>query len=145
MVTAFTLGHSITLILASLDIITFHIGYIEILITVSILLTCLKNYYSLFFQEKTTNSTLSNYILITAFGLIHGLGFSTFIKNMLFDGEHLITTILGFNLGIEAAQIIIVVMFLILITLLIKLTGHGKWFKAVINTIILILVIQLFF
>lgn len=145
LVTAFTLGHSLTLILATLGYIQFNIDFIEILITVTIVLTCLKNYYQLYGNTQKKELHAFNYLIIAGFGLIHGMGFSSFIKQMLFDDESLIKTLMAFNLGIEFAQILIVMAFLTFMTLILSYTKHKKLLKVIVNTIILVLVIQLLF
>ena len=64
---------------------------------------------------------------------------------MLFDDESLIKTLMAFNLGIEFAQILIVMAFLTFMTLILSYTKHKKLLKVIVNTIILVLVIQLLF
>src|SRR5689334_14130401 len=78
LVTAFTIGHSLTLALSSLNILVLNPALIEVLIPVTILLTSLKN---LFFSSKTERTWDPSYFLPLIFGLIHGLGFSSYFKS----------------------------------------------------------------
>ena len=113
LVTAFTLGHSLTLALAVLDLIRFSPDVIETLIPVTILITCL---YNVIFhkEEESLISRRWHYLLALVFGLIHGMGFSNFLRSMLMPGEEsqLLTQLLAFNLGVELGQIVIVLIIL---------------------------------
>lgn len=113
--TGFTIGHSITLALAGLDIIRFPMDIVEMLIPVSIILTGLYNLQRgpLHLDEKLS---YNHYLLATGFGLIHGMGFSNFLRSTLLPGEEsdLVIQLLGFNLGIEIGQIMILVVILAL-------------------------------
>ena len=118
LVTAFTIGHSITLALAALDIISFPSKIVEFLIPVTILLTSLYNVYTIgnanaLLVSETTNKKPSltiNYLAALFFGLIHGMGFSNFLRSMLMPGqeEELIPQLLAFNIGVELGQLLIV-------------------------------------
>ncbi|HFA50659.1 MAG TPA: HupE/UreJ family protein [Bacteroidetes bacterium] len=111
LVTAFTIGHSLTLALASLDIIRFPSDVIEFLIPVTILLTAVYNVAQ---KEKKAEKRKGlfqlNYILALAFGLIHGMGFSNFFRSSLMPGEkfQLVSQLLAFNIGVELGQLAIV-------------------------------------
>lgn len=115
LVTAFTIGHSITLALAALDVITISTTWVEFLIPVTIVLTGLYNVYFFRFESDalsafTSKSLNLNYFFALVFGLIHGMGFSNFFKASLFPGEEgeLITQLLAFNIGVELGQLTIV-------------------------------------
>lgn len=119
LVTAFTIGHSITLALAALDIITFPKKTIELLIPVTIILTCLYNIFGTKNQNSDSifNKNINvNYIFAMFFGLIHGMGFSNFLKAMLMPGEEnqLVKQLFAFNIGIELGQLMIVAIILII-------------------------------
>ena len=75
LITAFTIGHSITLALATLQLVNFRTNVVELLIPMTIISTAFSNY----FQNKTGEhqSPRLRYGLAVCFGLIHGLGFST--------------------------------------------------------------------
>lgn len=118
LVTAFTLGHSITLALAVWDIIRFKASVIEFLIPVTILLTCLFNVWRTpqSVEHSVFNKSLNGrYFLACIFGLIHGMGFSNFLRAMLMPGEegNLGQQLLAFNIGLELGQILIVLLILI--------------------------------
>jgi hypothetical protein len=117
LVTAFTLGHSLTLALATLNILHIDSGLIEFLIPVTIFLTALANVLS----GKQNITPLLHYLKYSAalfFGLIHGLGFSNYLRSLLGSEKGLAVPLLSFNLGIEAGQLMIVAVIL-LVTLVI--------------------------
>ena len=106
LVTAFTIGHSVTLALSTLNIINIPTRYTEFLIAVTILITAISNCFvkDFRFQQKFP----AIYFFALFFGLIHGLGFSTLLKSMLGKDESIVVQLLAFNLGLEAGQLIIV-------------------------------------
>jgi hypothetical protein len=106
LVTAFTVGHSITLALAVLNIIPVNAAWIEFLIPLTILITAIKN---IVFQQRNTQfglATKGTYALALGFGLIHGMGFSNFLRSLL--GDELTFPLFAFNVGLEVGQLIIV-------------------------------------
>lgn len=109
LITAFTIGHSITLILAGLQIISFSSHFVELVISISIAITALFNLIS-----KPGNLSLLRYAVVIGFGLIHGMGFSSFFKMMVADNESYIGQLLLFNLGVEIGQILILIAILII-------------------------------
>lgn len=111
LITAFTVGHSITLALSALDILVFPSAVIEFLIPVTILATAIGNLFRL--NAKQANMKL-NYILALCFGCIHGLGFSYLLKSLLGKEESITYPLFAFNIGLEAGQIIIVGVILLL-------------------------------
>lgn len=111
LVTAFTIGHSITLALSVLDVVRFPGKWVEFLIPVTIVLTALFNV----FQKKfTPRSVRINYFLALFFGLIHGMGFANSIRFMLAQDQQLGWSLFGFNVGLEAGQIVVVLILLLL-------------------------------
>ncbi len=111
LVTAFTIGHSITLALSVMDIIRFPSNWVEFLIPCTILITAISN----LFQKKFTPKTIRiNYFLALFFGLIHGMGFANTLRFMMAKDQSLAGGLFGFNLGLEAGQIIVVVALLII-------------------------------
>jgi len=145
LITAFTLGHSITLALAALDKIYVNPDLIEWLIPITILISCLLNYWTLLKEsDYRAPKGYLIYIVILFFGLIHGLGFSNFLSAMLFEGESIVTPLLGFNIGIEVAQLIIVFAVLLLLSLSDKLLKRKKAVRLVLNTIVTLLVLRMF-
>lgn len=110
LVTAFTLGHSVTLFLSIMDIIRFSPTVIELLIPVTILITVLHN-ITLNPSQPESKSRLSfSYILAFGFGLIHGMGFSNFLRATMMPAEQgtFWQQLLAFNIGIELGQLLIV-------------------------------------
>ena len=112
LVTLFTLGHSITLALSAYKVLEFRMDLIEFLIPLTIFTTGLINIIN---AKKEANKTGNiNLILALFFGLIHGLGFSNYFKMMIGKEEDKLFPLIEFALGIEVAQIIIVLSILII-------------------------------
>lgn len=113
LITAFTIGHSITLALSTLEIVKVNSGVIEFLIPCTIFITAFSNILRK--QSALTPSRFNtNYFFALVFGLIHGLGFSNYLKSILGREDSIVTPLLSFNLGLELGQIIIVVFFMII-------------------------------
>ena len=106
LVTAFTIGHSLTLALAVMDIIRFPAKIIEFLIPVTIFLTAIFNVIKKP-QVKSKYMNL-NYLFALIFGLIHGMGFSNFFRSASMPGDSIISQLFPFNLGVELGQLVIV-------------------------------------
>lgn len=118
LVTAFTIGHSITLALAALSIVKVSAAWIEFLIPVTIFLTAIYNVIFHQFDQKEQlfeRKVNINYLFAIGFGLIHGLGFSNFLRSMLMPGEEgsLVSQLLAFNIGVELGQLSIVAFILV--------------------------------
>lgn len=111
LVTAFTIGHSLTLVLSVLDIIRFSTRWVEFLIPCTILITAISN---LFQKKFTPKSIRINYLLALFFGLIHGMGYANYIRFMLAKDQSLGWGLFGFNVGLEVGQIIVVSIVLLL-------------------------------
>ena len=111
LVTAFTIGHSLTLVLSVLDIIRFSSRWVEFLIPCTIVITAISNLFQKKFSPK---SIRINYFLALFFGLIHGMGFANAIRFMLARDQSLGWGLFGFNVGLEAGQIIVVTIILLL-------------------------------
>ena len=111
LVTAFTIGHSLTLALASLNIISLPSVWVEFLIPLTIVITAAIN----LFQKNTTGAANRlHYSLALFFGLIHGLGFANTVRFMLAKADSIFMPLLGFNLGLEAGQILVISSLLLL-------------------------------
>ncbi len=122
LVTAFTVGHSITLAMASLDVIPINAPWIEFLIPVTIFITALYNVLRLPEEGETTDLSVRNpriqlnYLFSLIFGLIHGMGFSNFLRSAMMPGEErssLVRQLLAFNIGVELGQLTIVAVILL--------------------------------
>jgi hypothetical protein len=111
LVTAFTIGHSITLFLSVKEIVTIKSNWVEFLIPCTIVFTAITN---LFQKKFTPKSIRINYFLALFFGLIHGLGFANNIRMALASDQSLGWGLFGFNLGLEAGQIIVVLLILLI-------------------------------
>jgi len=106
LVTAFTIGHSITLALSVLNYVNISVKWVEFLIPVTIFITALSNVWQKEFQFKTKFPLI--YFFALFFGLIHGLGFSTYLKSLLGKETNIVGELLAFNLGLEFGQVLIV-------------------------------------
>lgn len=115
LITLFTIGHTLSLILSVFGIITVNAGIVEFLIPITILITALYNIIKL--GRKTSKNNSLNFIALTTlfFGIIHGLGFSNYFKILLGrEADDKLLPLLEFALGIEAAQLIVVIIVLII-------------------------------
>jgi len=110
LVTAFTIGHSLTLALSVYDIIRFSSKWVEFLIPCTIFLTALNN---IFRVDTKGGSARVNYYLALCFGLIHGMGFANAIRIMLATDQTIGWGLFGFNAGLEVGQIFCVAIILI--------------------------------
>ncbi len=113
LVTLFTVGHTLSLILSVYGVVRVNTGIVEFLIPITILVAAL---YNVFTAGKGAQKDKLGILLITAlfFGLVHGLGFSTFFKQLTAHLASRLLPLAEFALGIEAAQLIIVLIVLIL-------------------------------
>jgi len=125
-ITAFTLGHSGTLILSALELIPANPELVEMLIPITIMITAIANIMNYEKQGKFSDTKLK-YGIALAFGLIHGLAFATNFKVMLF-GDTIIMPLFLFNLGIEMGQLFIVLLFMISLWVYTKMM-KGEYFK----------------
>ena len=105
LVTAFTIGHSLTLALSVYDLVRVNSKWVEFGIPCTILATALFNFFQ---KDFTPRSLRLNYFLALFFGLIHGLGFASALRPMLARGQSFGWGLFGFNIGLEAGQIIVV-------------------------------------
>lgn len=124
LVTAFTIGHSITLALSTLKIISISSSLVEFLIPVTILITAISN---LFYSNKGKGQFI--YIVTVFFGLVHGLGFSNYLKELIGKESSIITPLLAFNVGLELGQILIVGIqfFVLFIAMTLFKLNHKNW------------------
>jgi len=113
LVTAFTIGHSLTLALATLGVLILPSKIVEFLIPLTIFMTCLLNVLSP--RETSRESKFrGNYLLALFFGLIHGLGFSNYLRALLGREESILMPLFAFNVGLELGQLMIVAIILII-------------------------------
>jgi hypothetical protein len=110
LVTSFTVGHSLTLALATLGVVAFNSALIEALIPFTILATALFNMRRAGQPVASGQPVLwqAGNALAAGFGLVHGLGFSNYLRELLGGHARPVLELLAFNLGVEAGQVLIV-------------------------------------
>jgi len=110
LITSFTIGHTLTLALSAYDLLYIKMDVIEFLIPLTILLTAL---YNIIFVNKSSKYLGITFLFAFLFGLIHGLGFSSYFKILVDDFENKLFPLIEFAIGIEIAQIIVTLFILI--------------------------------
>lgn len=136
LITAFTIGHSLTLALATFQILNVKADVIEFLIPCTIAITALVT----ILQPKPSNGrgVQLNYIFALFFGLVHGMGFSLYLRQLLGKEVSIFEPLLAFNIGLEVGQLVIVTVFLVLTFILTGVAGvNRKEWTLVISSIIL--------
>lgn len=123
LVTAFTIGHSVTLFLSVKEILKINSRWVEFLIPCTIMVTAIVNLFQKKFSPKTIRI---NYFLALFFGFIHGLGYANTIKIMLASDQSMGWSLFGFNLGLEAGQILVVLIILSLSFLVVDLGKRNR-------------------
>ncbi len=125
LVTAFTVGHSLTLALSAFDVLRIDADLVELLIPITIMITALSN----ILVKNSQRNHLINYLFALFFGLIHGMGFSNFFRALQSSDDSIVTPLFGFNIGLEIGQLLIVAIFFMLYFLLDKWIGikHRDW------------------
>ena len=103
-VTAFTLGHSLTLALSVLNVFSVNSQWVELLIPVTISLTAVQH---LLRERPARNKTLLLYASALFFGFIHGMGFAGALRSILSQSDSIFFPLLSVNLGLEIGQLII--------------------------------------
>lgn len=121
-VSAFTIGHAISLALSVLDIVRLPSAWVEVMIPATIAFSCVQNLFA--FNKNSSQGFFQRFLLPTAliFGLIHGLGFSNFLRSMLGSKASVFKPLFYFHLGLEFGQI------LILLAVLSLTTVSARWF-----------------
>ena len=135
LITAFTIGHTITLVLSTLNMISFDQKVIEFSIPITIAITSINNIIN---RNKNLNNISNvNYFIALFFGLIHGLGFSNYLKALLI-GDSILLELFAFNVGVEVGQIIIVLLFLLISYFISKIffSKKGEWILFVSSLIL---------
>ncbi len=118
-ITAFTVAHSITLGLAILGFLQFSVPYVETMIALSIIFLARE---LLITSEKKTLSHTHPWIIAFVFGLLHGLGFATVLFDVGLAPEHIVSSLLFFNLGVELGQLMFIAVVLGIIWIFKKIT-----------------------
>ena len=141
LVTAFRIGHSLTLALSVYDIIRFDEKWVEFVIPCTIIATALLNFAARDFKPKALRL---NYFLALFFGLVHGMGFANTIRFMLAKDQSVAMPLLSFNIGLEAAQIVLIAVILLAGYLAVdKLKANSKWWVWALSAIALIIAINM--
>ena len=141
--TAFTVGHSLALFLAATDVIRFRSDMIETLIPLTIIVTCLLSILQI---RKNNHAGWMQYAVTTIFGLIHGMGFSSYFRMISNESGEFIQSLLLFNLGVEAGQLVIVAVLLAFASLVIqvfRLTDQKKY-SVILSVLVIIVASRLF-
>ncbi len=107
LVTAFTIGHSVTLVLVSLDFVTIPSKIIKFLIPTTIFITAFSNVIGPSTSENSLRMR-QNYVMALFFGFIHGMDFSNYFKALIMGTSSIVVPLLGFNIGIELGQLLVV-------------------------------------
>lgn len=137
LITAFTIGHSLTLALSVYDVVRVNDKWVEFLIPCTIIVTAAANFFEKDYNPKTLRL---NYFFALFFGLIHGLGFANAIRFMIIGDESLGWSLFGFNIGLEAGQIAVVTLILTASYLLINKAGlKRKWWVWSLSSLALII------
>ena len=135
LITAFTIGHSLTLVLSVYNIVHVKDKWVEFLIPCTIIVTAVLNLLEKDYQPR---SLRLNYFLALFFGLIHGLGFANAIRFMLAKDQSIGWSLFGFNIGLEAGQIVVVTGILFLSYLLVNKAGlKRKWWVWILSIVAL--------
>ena len=125
LITAFTIGHSLTLALSIYDTIHFKSSWVEFLIPVTIIITAALNFFRKDFDIKRQGF---KYLITLIFGLVHGMGFAGTIKMSLAESQQIAIPLLSFNIGIEVGQIVVVFIILLLSQIVVHQLGFfRKW------------------
>lgn len=133
LITAFTIGHSATLVLSVYNVLKVNVSWVEFLIPCTIIITALFN---LLQKNYQTNRLKLNYLFALFFGLVHGLGYANTIKFMLAKSQTIGFPLFSFNVGLEVGQLIIVTIILLVSFFLVNKIGlQQKWWVRVLSTV----------
>jgi len=124
LVTSFTVGHSITLALATFNVVKVNASLIEFLIPVTIAITAISSIFKP--KPATTRGFQFAYVYALFFGLIHGLGFSNYLRELLGKEASIWQPLLAFNLGLEFGQVIIVGIYLLVTSIVVGMAGVNR-------------------
>jgi len=135
LVTAFTIGHTISLSLSAFNIINVKMSVIEFLIPLTILITAIYNIITI---KKSRKSIYLTAFFALIFGLIHGFGFSNYFQILMDDTEDKLLPLIEFAIGIEIAQLILVICIVLLSYVVINLFKQSKrdWILVVSSVVI---------
>lgn len=152
LVTAFTVGHSLTLALAVLDIVQASAEWVEFIIPITILLTAIYNGAFGVIRNISPKSAAmppnpqsrAIYGLTVCFGLIHGLGFSNYLRSLL--GHDIVWPLLNFNIGLEIGQLAIVTAGLVLQWAIARIHAKAEtWWPIALSAVAVMVALKLAF
>ena len=136
LVTAFTIGHAITLYLSALDLFRFNIEWVEFAIPCTIVVTAATN---LFLRPEVKTKGVLQYLMALGFGLVHGMGYANYIRMMVSKNQDLLWSLFSFNVGLEMGQILVVLLVLSLQWGLEKYKViHARLLTRIVSSLILI-------
>jgi len=135
LITAFTLGHTLSLTLSVYRLVYVDMDIIEFLIPLTILITAIYNVLRVNTPPKNIKI---NALFALIFGLIHGIGFSSYFKILVDENEDKLLPLIEFAVGIEIAQIIVVIFVLLLSFLVLQIFKRSKrdWILIVSSIVI---------
>jgi hydrogenase/urease accessory protein HupE len=143
LVTAFTIGHSITLALTATGAVHVVRTWIEFLIPITIVVTAINNLLQRREQVEHPSRLPLIYFFALFFGLIHGMAFGNDLRSLM-TRQEVIIPLLAFNLGIEAAQLLVVGLFLLISFIFVQLLRAPKiWWMRIASIVILIWSLQM--
>jgi hypothetical protein len=132
LVTAFTIGHSATLALATMDVVRASAGIIEPAIAATIVFAALAAIHDQRVAPSPGEGSIAQrawwrrYATAGVFGLIHGLGFSSYLRSLLGSEDSIVLPLLAFNIGLEVGQIVIVAVVFALGVATVRLLGWAR-------------------
>ncbi|MGE5520383.1 MAG: HupE/UreJ family protein [Candidatus Dadabacteria bacterium] len=141
LVTAFTIGHTITLILSTKQWVVVNDKWVEFLIPCTIVITAISN---LLQRKFSSRGIRVNYFLALFFGLIHGLAFANTLRMILASDQSFALSMFSFSLGLESGQILVVITVLLLSQLFIGLLHiNRKMWVIFLSLIVIAFAIQM--
>jgi hypothetical protein len=137
-VTAFTVGHSVSLALAATGTLALPVRTIEFLIPLTIVAAAIENLAGA--GRRLSFTGAHRPVLAAVFGLVHGAGFATYLRGLLLDA--IAVPLLGFNFGIEIAQILVLAAAALSLALVDRMASHRLRVIAV-SAAVLILAVRM--
>lgn len=146
LIASFSVGHSITMVLAVMDIFNYNENLMMFLMPMTILLTGISNLLQGKENYNIYKYVNRNYFLALIFGLIHGFDFANYLKGMLAAEPNIVRPLIAFNLGIQAGQIVIVSLFLLISTIFIGTFNFNRrdWVMVISSAIAGIAITMMF-
>src|SRR5258708_29010733 len=145
LVTAFTIGHSITLALSAVGLVHFATRWIEFLIPLTIVATAVDNLIQRTGQVEHPSRLPAIYFFALFFGLIHGLAFANSLLSLV-GKEGIVLPLLAFNLGIEAAQLLVVAIILMISFIFVQLMKVRRvWWVRGVSALVLLASLKMAF